>query len=58
MHGKIEEMGMLKRIQVGGNALLDLYAKCAVLKKVHELFDMLPIRKIVSCNVLITRYAG
>ena len=53
MHVKIEEMGSLKRNQVVGNALLDLFDMCGVLQKVHELLDMLPFRKIVSCNVFI-----
>ena len=57
MHVKSEEMGRLKRNQIVGNVLFDLYVKCGVLEKVHELFDMLPIRKIVSCNVIIIGYA-
>ena len=53
MQVKIEEMGRLKRNQVVNNALLDLYDTRGVLQKVHELLDMLPFRKVVSCNVFI-----
>ena len=46
----------MKRNQVVGNALVDLYAKCGVLEKAREVFDMLPTRNIVSWNVLIIGY--
>ncbi|KAI5080335.1 hypothetical protein GOP47_0005814 [Adiantum capillus-veneris] len=56
IHDEIGSQGMLLKHVMLGNALIDMYAKCGVLTKGQEVFDELPIRDVVSWNVLITGY--
>ncbi|GLJ26657.1 hypothetical protein SUGI_0518490 [Cryptomeria japonica] len=39
-----------------GNALLDRYAKCGSMDKARKVFDIMPIRDVVSWNSLIAGY--
>ncbi|KAH7298299.1 hypothetical protein KP509_25G036300 [Ceratopteris richardii] len=57
VHAYLENSGLLKKSQVVGNALVDVYAKCGVVAKAQEVFDLLPSHNVVSWNSLITGYA-
>ncbi|MCO5604539.1 hypothetical protein L7F22_058706 [Adiantum nelumboides] len=57
IHDKIVNQGLLKNTVVLGNALIDMYAKCAALLKAQEVFDALLVRNVVSWNILIVGYA-
>lgn len=37
-----------------GNALVDMYAKCGSFSEACQVFDMLPVRNVVTWNTLIT----
>jgi pentatricopeptide repeat protein len=50
---KVRKQGLLQRDEVMGNALVDMYSKCGVLQKAHEVFLQLPTRNIGSWNALI-----
>ncbi|KAH9299157.1 hypothetical protein KI387_030839 [Taxus chinensis] len=39
------------------SALKDMYAKCGTTQKAQELFDKMPLRTVVSWNVMISGYA-
>ena len=39
-----------------GNTLLDMYAKCGAMNKARNVFEQLPMRDVVSWNVLISGY--
>ena len=58
IHNDIVRRGLLGRNIVLGNALVDMYAKCGLLSKAQEILEELPIRDVVSWNVLITGYAN
>ncbi|KAI5080121.1 hypothetical protein GOP47_0005600 [Adiantum capillus-veneris] len=56
IHDEIVSQGLLEKIVVLGNALVDMYAKCGALLKAQRVFDELPIRNVVSWNALISGY--
>ncbi|KAH7421657.1 hypothetical protein KP509_13G069500 [Ceratopteris richardii] len=40
-----------------GNALIDMYVKCGLIRKAHEVFNRLPNQDVVSWTALIAGYA-
>ncbi|KAH7443284.1 hypothetical protein KP509_02G028500 [Ceratopteris richardii] len=40
-----------------GNALIDMYLKCGLIRKAHEVFNRLPNQDVVSWTALIAGYA-
>ncbi|XP_057873036.2 pentatricopeptide repeat-containing protein At3g24000, mitochondrial-like [Cryptomeria japonica] len=56
IHQNIIERGFSSDIIVG-NALVDMYAKCAGIDKARELFDRMPQRDVISWNSVIAGYA-
>lgn len=54
---EIKKEGLLAKSQIVGNAVVDMYAKCGLLENARQLFDMLPVRNLVTWNALITGYA-
>ncbi|KAH7426327.1 hypothetical protein KP509_11G096100 [Ceratopteris richardii] len=57
IHAKIEKDGMLGTNLAVGNALIDMYVKCGLIRKAHEVFDRLPNQDVVSWTALIAGYA-
>ncbi|OMO94661.1 hypothetical protein COLO4_16226 [Corchorus olitorius] len=50
-------MDMYARMEVGvGSALVDMYAKCGCLDLARKVFDMIPIRNVITWNVIIMAY--
>ena len=56
IHADIVRQGLLENNSILGNALLDMYAKCGLFEEAEEMFAKLPLRDVVTCNVLITGY--
>ncbi|MCO5550534.1 hypothetical protein L7F22_004021 [Adiantum nelumboides] len=56
IHMDIERKGFLQTSTLVGNALIDMYVKCCLLLHAHEVFDMLPVRNVVSWTSLIAGY--
>lgn len=56
LHADISTQGFLKTDVYVGCALVDMYAKCGSLAKAQDVFDMLPVRNVVSWTALITAY--
>ncbi|KAI5062662.1 hypothetical protein GOP47_0023201 [Adiantum capillus-veneris] len=57
IHAEIERQGLLEKDLVLGNTLVDMYAKCGLLPRAQEVFDLLPSRDVISWNALISGYA-
>ncbi|KAI5062550.1 hypothetical protein GOP47_0023089 [Adiantum capillus-veneris] len=57
LHAEIKQRGSLRTDIAVGNALVDMYAKCGLVGKSQEVFKELPVRSLVSWNVLISGYA-
>eukprot|EP00250_Pteridium_aquilinum_P016131 c22959_g2_i1 orf=717-2639(+) len=55
LHFEIAKEGFEKDPFVS-NTLVDMYAKCGLVGKAHEVFKELPVRSLVSWNVLISGY--
>ncbi|KAI5060789.1 hypothetical protein GOP47_0025209 [Adiantum capillus-veneris] len=53
IHDEIARQGLLGSDVVLGNALIDMYAKCGVLRKAQQVLEELPYRDVVSWNTLI-----
>jgi pentatricopeptide repeat protein len=56
MHAEIERRGLLDREQIG-NTLVNMYAKCGLLAKSQQVFEMLRVRDVVSWTALLCGYA-
>ncbi|KAH7299718.1 hypothetical protein KP509_24G025900 [Ceratopteris richardii] len=56
IHVEIARRGLESDILVG-NALIDMYAKCGLLKKASDVFHRLPTRDTISWNALISGYS-
>jgi pentatricopeptide repeat protein len=55
LHTQIVHRGFDMDLSVS-STLVDMYAKCGSLTDAHELFDKLPIRDVVSWNIIIAGY--
>ena len=59
VHGQIirgDKSGNLFNVYVC-NALIDMYAKCGDMKSAENLFEMAPMRDVVTWNILISGFA-
>eukprot|EP00250_Pteridium_aquilinum_P000097 c10113_g3_i1 orf=34-876(+) len=57
LHAEIAKEGLLKSNLFVGNALVDMYAKCGSLIEAQEVFNILPVRSVVTWTALIAGYA-
>ena len=57
IHDEVIRKGLLYRNVVLGTALVDMYAKCGLLVKAHEVLKELHIRDAVAWSALIAGYA-
>ncbi|XP_057858599.2 pentatricopeptide repeat-containing protein At2g27610-like [Cryptomeria japonica] len=55
IHQSITEGGFLSDVVVA-TALVDMYAKCGIIDKAHQLFDKMPQRDVMSWNAMIAGY--
>lgn len=55
IHVEIARKGLESDLVVG-NALVDMYAKCGLIERAHEVFCKLPAQDVVSWNALIGGY--
>ncbi|KAI5057937.1 hypothetical protein GOP47_0027952 [Adiantum capillus-veneris] len=56
IHNEIAGQELLQKHVLLGGALVDMYAKCGVIKA-QKAFDEIPVRNVVSWNALIAGYA-
>ncbi|KAI5062783.1 hypothetical protein GOP47_0023322 [Adiantum capillus-veneris] len=56
IHEEISREGLLEKDNVLAAALLDVYAKCGAFSLARQVFDQLPVRDVVSWNVLLAGY--
>ena len=57
IHAEVKEQNLLGKDMALGTTLLHMYAKCGVLNKAHEVFELLPQRDVVSWNALMDGHA-
>jgi pentatricopeptide repeat protein len=57
MHEEIVGKGLMENNTVLGNALVDMYAKCGMLKKAEQVLKELNVRDVISWSSLIAGYA-
>ena len=57
IHQEIVSRNLLKNDIVLGNALVDMYVKCAAMAKAQEVLENLPDRNVVTWSTLIAGYA-
>ncbi|KAI5062710.1 hypothetical protein GOP47_0023249 [Adiantum capillus-veneris] len=57
IHAEILRAGMLKEDLVVGNTLIDMYAKAGLFSEAKEVFEMLPVRSVISWTALLAGYA-
>ena len=57
VHAEILREGLLDKNILVGNALVDMYAKCNMPLRAHDVFDSLPAHNVVSWTSLIAGYA-
>ncbi|KAI5065694.1 hypothetical protein GOP47_0020389 [Adiantum capillus-veneris] len=58
IHCESERRGLVGKDIVVGNALVDMYSKCGMLKEAVEVFDKVQIKDEASWNALIALYAN
>ncbi|CAM6048440.1 unnamed protein product [Sphagnum compactum] len=56
IHKQIIECSCETNVFVG-NSLIDMYAKCGSMREAWRVFDMMPLRDVVSWNALLSGYA-
>ncbi|KAH7293262.1 hypothetical protein KP509_28G018400 [Ceratopteris richardii] len=56
LHGYILDAGILHKDAFVGCSLVDMYAKCGDPIRAQKVFDILPMRSVVSWTALITAY--
>lgn len=57
LHAQIARYASVLKDIVVGTALVEMYGRFGMLIKAQEVFDGLPVRNVVSWNVLIARYS-
>jgi pentatricopeptide repeat protein len=57
IHNEILCGGFFSKDVAIGNVLVDMYAKCGVLRQAQKVLEELPVRSVVSWNALISGYA-
>ena len=57
LHANVVKLGLLERSPYLASALINMYAKCGMLAKAHEVVNDLPVRNVASWNALISGYA-
>jgi pentatricopeptide repeat protein len=57
IHNEIANAGLLGTSLALGNALVNMYAKCGLLERAHQVLKELPLRDTVSWSALIAGYA-
>ncbi|KAI5082473.1 hypothetical protein GOP47_0002216 [Adiantum capillus-veneris] len=57
IHDEIVRQGLLETNVVLANSLIDMYARCGMLRSAHSVLEEIPCRDIVSWNVMIAGYA-
>ncbi|KAH7440808.1 hypothetical protein KP509_03G011500 [Ceratopteris richardii] len=58
IHHEIAQQGLLATHDILGNALLAMYANCGALAKAWALLQELPMRSVISWNIMIGAYAN
>ena len=56
IHAEVKKQGLLGKDVVLATALIDMYAKCGVLRKSQQIFDKLRVRNVICWNSLISGY--
>ena len=57
IHAETVKKGLLYKEIAVGNALVDMYGNCGLLMKAQEVFDVLPLRDVITWNALMSGYA-
>mgnify|MGYP002775614676 CR=1 FL=1 len=57
IHEEIIKRGLLVKNIMLGNALVDMYARCGMPAKAHEVLKELPIRDVISWSAMIAGFA-
>ncbi|KAH7365213.1 hypothetical protein KP509_18G014200 [Ceratopteris richardii] len=57
IHMEIERQGLLEKDLVLGNTLIDMYTKCGLLSRAQQVFNSLPVKDVISWNVLLSGYS-
>lgn len=56
VHSYLVKSGFMSNV-FAGSALLDVYAKCGLMKEAIKTFEQMPARNIISWNAMLTAYA-
>jgi len=56
IHGQIVKLGFESNVFVG-TAVVDMYAKCGRVDVARQMFDLMPVRNIVSWTAMVAGYA-
>ncbi|KAH7287280.1 hypothetical protein KP509_32G048400 [Ceratopteris richardii] len=56
LHSETARMGFLEKDLVAGNALVGMYIRCGFLTRAQEVFVSLPLKDVISWNVLLSGY--
>ncbi|KAI5055365.1 hypothetical protein GOP47_0030510 [Adiantum capillus-veneris] len=56
IHAELEIHNLSQTDAVVGSTLIDMYARCGLLAKAHEVFEKLPVREAASWTSLISGY--
>ncbi|KAH7445773.1 hypothetical protein KP509_01G023600 [Ceratopteris richardii] len=57
LHAQVHKDRVLLEDSMVNNSLIDMYAKCGLLTKSHDLLDSLPVQSVVGWTALIAGYA-
>ncbi|KAH7433898.1 hypothetical protein KP509_07G091600 [Ceratopteris richardii] len=54
LHAEIVSMGLSQKDNVLGSSIMDMYIKCGIIMRAHEVLDELSLRTVGSWNVIIS----